>query len=705
VSERRVDPIDLQLLRSRLEAAADEGALAIEQTAVSPVVAEGKDFATNILSPSGDLLVGGGRVDYKWAVASNPVRITLERHRGSIQPGDVFASNDPHSGGGNHPQDIEVCCPVFLGDEIVAWVGASAHMIDLGGMTFGSWAPDATECYQEAVRFPPVRLFSGGVEQSDTWDLLLTNVRLPDLLEMDLRGLVAGCHVTADKVLAVVRALGSERFATVGSAMCSITEQVLRDRIRRIADGKYSMSGWVEWGDETLHIPCVLEVRGDTLQYDFRGAPPQVPHFVNSKAYIVRGQIATDLRNQIGQDLPYCEGIFEPVELLYDPRSVVDSEPPAPIGSAHLEVAMTASGIALQCLQMALSATVDPDLPRLFHGPMGTGALATHSWSYVTPAGTIDGFVLSESWQAGSSSGMDRDGSDLVPQLVGTQNIFEFVDIEIIEAWYPIRIHEKRCAPGVYGAGEFRSGAGCQLIYSFAMGGKVVGATLAMREALPICGAAGGLPGLVPGFRKVAVDGSVSLIDAHATGVELVSGEYFELRTGSGGGWGDPLERLPASVAADVATGRLSTEDALATYAVGLDDVGDVDVASTLRARDAVRRDRLDRALPPLTPIAQPTSIEIGPDAAPLYFGVIQSSGWAIAAESGAILANSPSHWTDGCPRLETVQTSEKGAEWLQVSYLDPLTGRFLHTEARPIGYDRSFTSLPDRWTSESWRS
>ena len=31
-------------------------------------------------------------------------------------------------------------------------------------MTFGSWAPDATECYQEAVRFPPVRLFAAGVE-------------------------------------------------------------------------------------------------------------------------------------------------------------------------------------------------------------------------------------------------------------------------------------------------------------------------------------------------------------------------------------------------------------------------------------------------------------------------------------------------------------------------------------------------------------
>ena len=135
---RTVDPITMEIFRSRLEAAADEGALAIEQTAVSPVVAEGKDFATNILGPRGDLLVGGGRVDYKWAVAANPVRATIARHRGHIQPGDVFASNDPHDGGGNHPQDVEICSPIFVDGEIVAWVGASAHMIDFGGMTFGS---------------------------------------------------------------------------------------------------------------------------------------------------------------------------------------------------------------------------------------------------------------------------------------------------------------------------------------------------------------------------------------------------------------------------------------------------------------------------------------------------------------------------------------------------------------------------------------
>jgi len=215
-----IDPIQLEVTRSRLQSVVDEGAVAIEQTAVSPIVAEGKDYSCNILGPAGELLAGGGKVEYKWAGARNLVVHTLARHAATLAPGDVFVANDPHSGGGNHPQDVEICRPVFVGDTLVGWIAASAHLVDVGGMTFGSWAPDATECYQEAVRFPPVRLFAAGVECRDTWDLILTNVRLPRLVEMDLRGLVAGCHVSAAKLAAVVETVGVREFAHTLAAMC-----------------------------------------------------------------------------------------------------------------------------------------------------------------------------------------------------------------------------------------------------------------------------------------------------------------------------------------------------------------------------------------------------------------------------------------------------------------------------------------------------
>ena len=94
-----IDPILLEVTRSRLQSVVDEGAVAIEQTAVSPIVAEGKDYSCNILGPAGELLAGGGKVEYKWAGARNLVEHTLARHGATLAPGDVFVANDPHSGG------------------------------------------------------------------------------------------------------------------------------------------------------------------------------------------------------------------------------------------------------------------------------------------------------------------------------------------------------------------------------------------------------------------------------------------------------------------------------------------------------------------------------------------------------------------------------------------------------------------------------
>jgi len=54
----------------------------------------------------------------------------------------------------------------------------------MGGMAFGSWAPAATECYQEALRLPPVRLFKAGVEQRDIWAIVRNNIRVSHLVEM-----------------------------------------------------------------------------------------------------------------------------------------------------------------------------------------------------------------------------------------------------------------------------------------------------------------------------------------------------------------------------------------------------------------------------------------------------------------------------------------------------------------------------------------
>ena len=146
--------------------------------------------------------------------------------------------------------------PIYVGEELVAWAAMSAHMMDMGGSVAGSFAPAATDCFQEALRVPPVRLFRQGVEQSDVWAIFRTNVRLPELIEMDLRSLVAGCHVAAEKVVSVVESMGIDAFVESMQAIRDLTEAEFRRRITLIEDGVYRATSATEWDDEFYTIPC-----------------------------------------------------------------------------------------------------------------------------------------------------------------------------------------------------------------------------------------------------------------------------------------------------------------------------------------------------------------------------------------------------------------------------------------------------------------
>ena len=530
---------------------------------------------------------------------------------------------------------------------------------------------------------------------------------------MDVRGLVAGCHVSAEKLAGVVASLGHDEFVTTTAALCDSAERVLRDRIGRLADGTYSTDGWVEWGEELYHLPCTLTVADDSLQFDFTGAPPQVPHFINSKHYLVEGEVVADVRANLAQDLPFCEGIYRAIDVVCPPGTIVDSAPPAPIASAHLDVAMNATALAVQCLQLALAATDDDTLPRLYAGPSGQAALATHSWSYTTPEGAIDGWVLSESFQPGSSGGTGHDGSDLFANLVGAQHVLDFVDIEITEAWYPMHVLEKRAAPGTHGAGRHRSGSGCRMAYRVSGDEHLTGAMFAMREALPIGGVAGGFPGAPTEFRIRRADGSDEALAAHAGGIALGTGRRVRVPRRVG-------RRLGRPARARSGGGRRRRARGAAFARGGPRGLrrGHPAAVAAPRRRSRSARHGTAAGRPPPHPARHG-----GPAAAPADPGGGHRGRRPRRRRPAALprcraarglrgrrrqrrgARRRPRHWTDGCRVLGEARTSPSGAPWFQRTYLDPLSGVALFVEAVPPGTGRSFTTAPRHWVDAAAES
>jgi N-methylhydantoinase B len=696
-STAAVDAVTLEVLRTRLAAIAEEGALTIERTACSPVIAESRDCSCTLLDRDAQLIIGGGAVAHHFGVCDHAVQSTIAIHGDTLAPGDVFIANDPHNGGGLHYQDVVVQRPVFAEGRIVAWAVNSGHMMDMGGMAFGSWSPAATECYQEALRLPPVRLFRAGIEARDVWAILRNNVRVSPLVEMDIRSLVAGSQVAHDKLVQMASAMGPQRFIDAVRMLRERTEREMRRRISLLEDGEYSMTTWTEWNDELYKVPCRLTIDGDRMLVDFDGAAPQTNHFFNSKAHIIRAIVVSDITDVLAHDLPLSAGLFAPITLHCPEGTVVNSRPPAPTASAHFDVALNASMAAQQCVMMAIAASgADAPGRHLLSGPVAPSCMGLHTWSYQTPAGTPDGWLMLDGAMAGGSAGHDRDGYDLFSFMVARKAIIEAVDVELFESRYPALVVEKRPRPGAAGAGRYRAGAGSQMAYKPYGVEQLTGVMLGMREWLPLPGFAGGMPGANTEFAIRRADGRRDIVSGHAGGVVLNAEEVFEFRLGSGGGLGDPLDREAADVVRDVRQGRLTAPEASSVYGVIIGSNGAADVASTEQRRAELSRTRLSMAVPATKPLAQSSHASRGAPGSglPLYPGVEQKGSIAYAVSSGAALALAPDHWTDGCPTIDELRGPR-----LQIrSYLDPLTGRLLFVDALPRGEERTINTSPKRW-------
>ena len=695
-----MDPVNLEVLRSRLEAIGDEAAAALERTAISPVVTESKDYSCTILDGQGRLIIGAGQIQFHFGAAAHAVRSTMTRYGDAVADGDVYLSNDPHHGGGLHPQDVMVQRPVFVQGVVVAWVVMSAHMMDVGGMVAGSFAPAATECYQEALRCPPVRLFIRGEEVTDVWDIFRNNIRVSALVEMDMRSLVAGCHVATEKLMGVVESMGREDFVASVRAIRDLSEAAMRRRIELLSDGTYRSTSWTEWEDDFYQIPCTLTVEGDRLIFDFEGASPQTDHYFNSKPYIVESEMVAQIAWLMARDLPFDDGIFSPIELRCPEGSVVNSVEPAPIAAGHMDVALSAAEMGVQCLRLAVAAS--PDHPSSDHlAGWGSGsALGLHTWSGMGIDGNPDAFIMLDGNWVGSSAGSARDGLHLAGNVIGPESDYQFTDIEILESWYPILVSEKRSRPGANGAGRFRAGGGNQMGFTPHGTERLTGATLGMRRWLPLEGAAGGQPGACTKFLIHRSQGATEEIPTHASGVVLEPGDVFQFLCAGGGGFGDPVERPLERITEDLTLGRLQRDEAEAVYGVVFGADGQPDVERTEARRTELRRARLDRAEAPSKPVSDGTTLPAA-DALPLYPGVAQRGGVAFVEASGAVLALAPDHWTEGCPVL-VERRPEGGPAVVTRSYLDPRTGSVLYAEVALAEAPRGFASQPRHWTNGS---
>jgi N-methylhydantoinase B len=192
----------------------------------------------------------------------------------------------------------------------------------------------------------------------------------------------------------------------------------------------------------------------------------------------------------------------------------------------------------------------------------------------------------------------EHEGQDGVPNLgANVSNI----PVEMLEAAVPVRVERYGYVPDTGGAGRHRGGLSLEREYTFL--GESVLSVRADREAILPYGIGAGQPG-TPSANRLVTDGRETRLPSKFSRT-VADGDRFYHRTAGAGGWGDPLEREPPAVAADVRNGILSVERARAEYGVViLPDGGTPDLAATDAERDRLRARRPDGA-----PASGPTGL------------------------------------------------------------------------------------------------
>ena len=547
------DPITLEIIQSSLQAAADEMFAALRHTAMSAIIYEVLDMGTGITDRNGELAGSGAGIPAFVGVLDKTVKRVLEKYNkpGDIEPGDIFITNDPYNGGVTHLNDAVLVMPVFAGDEIVAWTANIAHWNDVGGMVPGSMSTNATEIFQEGLILSGIKLFSRGKPIRSVFDILMANCRMPDFLRGDLWAGVASVRVGERRVLEIVNKYGKDVFLHAVEEYLNYGEQVSLNALKRLPKGKYSL---VEEQDSGPPFPVEIEILDDEFIIDLRRAPDQDkgPFNMSRDEAVTACQMA--FKGVTSPDRMANGGTFRPLKVLTRPGSIFDPIYPAAQG-IYYELTIRLHDLIVRCLAESIPERL----------PAG---------GFASVCGTLFGGIHPDTGRPYAVIEPELGGWGGTPRADGNPGQFSALHgetyncpAEVAEARYGVTVDYLSFHNEEGGDGLHRGGKGVRIDYRI----KSDNAWLTVaytRSKVPPWPLAGGCPGSPNHVLIVRANGETKRYSV-VSGLTLNTDDVIRVMTGTGAGWGDPMQRSLELVKEDLKNGYITEEQANRYY--GLD--------------------------------------------------------------------------------------------------------------------------------------
>lgn len=571
-----IDPVTLDIIENALRNARIEMDATLVRTAMSPGIREQGDAFPLIAAPTGEMIVG------QFGSYIGPF---LEGYEGTLEEGDMVFLSDPYSVGGaiSHSNDWLVLLPVFKDGRLVAYTSMFGHQSDIGGMVPGSMPIHATSIFQEGVRIPPVKIWKKGEYNEDLMKLVMHQTRKPDWCQADLNALIASCRVAANRVIEMCERFGDDVYYSATMELLARNHRAMKALIAQaIPETKASFEDYVcddGKGYGPYKIKCTMWREGDKVILDFDGTDPQsvasINFYLNENMFKMFFGIYMIM--VFDPQILFNDGFYDLIEVRIPEGSLLKPKFPAALsGRTHAlgRIFDILGGLLGQGTPEFLNAAGFSSSPHLFYSGWHQREKGQRDWFQL--------FQIGFGGIPGRPLGDGPDGHSLWPGFTNVPN-------EFLERYFPLRIERYSTAPDSGGAGLHRGGNGIHMTYRFLADGAI--AVHDDRWFVPPWGVNGGHPG--QRARKVLerADGTTQIIGNKVEDVPVKAGELLHFITWGGGGWGDPLERDPQTVALEIRQGLVTPQGAR-HYGVVASDEGVIDADATAALREEMQAAR-----------------------------------------------------------------------------------------------------------------
>lgn len=546
---RPLDPVTFELLHATLVSAAREMGQVLKRSSRSPIIREMDDFSCAIFGANGDLVAQADFIPAQLGAMSLVVKSIITQWGDRVRPGDIFLANHPYHGG-MHLPDLNLITPVYIGGAMIAWVGSTAHHIDVGGVRPGSQGSDLEQLFAEGLIFSSVRLYTEGTENPDVINVLADNVRDPASTLSDLGAQRAACLLGKRRVEEAVDRFGAATVIAGMSQMLDIVEQATRVSLTGLGDGQAEAEGFLDddgIGGPPVRIHVMMRKKGDQLDVDLSGSDPQVRGALNVPWASTRAAVVYLLRAMTDPRATTNDGILRPLTITCPAGSILNPHPPAAVSVRHNTCQRLADTLVRCASELWPEKAVASSTVTFF---------GMHLEGISAITGNLS--VMAEVVGGGAGAHARGDGLDGVDTYMSNVGL---MPVEVAETTYAVRVLRTELIPGSQGLGTFNGGLGIRREYLILDAPQT--ATLYAEQTDPRFrpqGTRGGLDGAPSSITITFPDGSVLPPTTKFTR-RLPPGTIIRVQTAGGGGFGAPGGRPSAARADDLADGLIPTRE------------------------------------------------------------------------------------------------------------------------------------------------